>query len=147
VKGVERGITVVDDYGHHPTEIRATLAAARACSPRRLHVLFQPHRYTRTMHLMDEFARSFHQADRVLVLDIYPASEQPIEGVNSEALVDRMRQYGHRGVEYVGSLANGVTRITGELEPGDMVITLGAGSVSSASEMILEKLKGAGSHA
>jgi UDP-N-acetylmuramate--alanine ligase len=147
VKGIERGVTVVDDYGHHPTEIRATLAAARACSPRRLHVLFQPHRYTRTMHLMDEFARSFHQADRVLVLDIYPASEQPIEGVNAEVLVDRMRQYGHRGVEYVGSLANGVTEITGGLEPGDMVITLGAGSVSSASEMILEKLKGAGTHA
>ena len=96
VKGVERGVTVVDDYGHHPTEIRATLAAARGCAPHRLHVLFQPHRYTRTMHLMDEFARSFHQADRVLVLDIYAASEQPIEGVTAEALVDRMRQYGHR---------------------------------------------------
>ena len=113
VKGVERGVTVVDDYGHHPTEIRATLAAARACAPRRLHVLFQPHRYTRTMHLMDEFARSFHQADRVFVLDIYAASEQPIEGVTAEVLVDRMRQYGHRGAEYVGSIANGVQRIAG----------------------------------
>lgn len=147
VKGIEHGITVVDDYGHHPTEIRATLAAARACSPRRLHVLFQPHRYTRTMHLMDEFGRSFHNADRVLVLDIYPASEQPIEGVTSEALVDRMRQYGHRGAEYVGSIGNGVTEMIGDVQPGDMIITLGAGSVSSASEMILEKLKGASSHA
>jgi UDP-N-acetylmuramate--alanine ligase len=143
VKGVEHGVTVVDDYGHHPTEIRATLAAARGCEPRRLHVLFQPHRYTRTMHLMDEFARSFHQADRVFVLDIYPASEQPIEGVTAEALVDRMRQYGHRGAEYVGSIAHGVSRIVEGLEAGDMVITLGAGSVSSASEMILENLTGA----
>jgi UDP-N-acetylmuramate--alanine ligase len=141
VKGVERGITVVDDYGHHPTEIRATLAAARGCAPRRLHVLFQPHRYTRTMHLMDEFARSFHNADRVLVLDIYPASEQPIEGVTSEVLVERMRQYGHRAAEYVGGIANGILRMADGLEPGDMIITLGAGSVSSASEMILEGLK------
>ncbi len=141
VKGVEGGVTVIDDYGHHPTEIRATLAAARACSPHRLHVLFQPHRYTRTLHLMDEFARSFHQADRVFVLDIYPASEQPIEGVTAEALVDRMRQYGHRGAEYAGSIAHGVLQITDGLEADDMVITLGAGSVSSASEMILESLK------
>ena len=141
VKGIERGVTVIDDYGHHPTEIRATLAAARGGSPRRLHVLFQPHRYTRTMHLMDEFARSFHQADRVFVLDIYPASEQPIEGVTAEVLVDRMRQYGHRGAEYVGSVANGVLQILEGLEPGDMVITLGAGSVSQASETILEGLR------
>jgi UDP-N-acetylmuramate--alanine ligase len=141
VKGVERGVTVVDDYGHHPTEIRATLAAARACGPPRVHVLFQPHRYTRTMHLMDEFARSFHSADRVMVLDIYPASEQPIEGVTSEVLVERMRQYGHRAVEYVGSIANGVQQMVAGLEADDMVITLGAGSVSSASDMILESLR------
>jgi UDP-N-acetylmuramate--alanine ligase len=141
VKGVEHGVTVVDDYGHHPTEIRATLSAARACDPRRLHVLFQPHRYTRTMHLMDEFARSFHHADRVLVLDIYPASEQPIEGVTAEALVERMRQYRHRAAEYVGSIANGVEQMSAGLEDGDMVITLGAGSVSSASEIILENLR------
>jgi len=141
VKGVEHGVTVIDDYGHHPTEIRATLAAARSCNPRRLHVLYQPHRYTRTMHLMDEFGQSFHQADRVFVLDIYPASEQPIPGVTAEALVERMRRYGHRGAEYAGSIANGVARIAEGLEAGDMVITLGAGSVSSASEMILEGLR------
>jgi UDP-N-acetylmuramate--alanine ligase len=140
IKGVERGVTVVDDYGHHPTEIRATLAAAHGCAPHRLHVLFQPHRYTRTMHLMDEFARSFNNADRVVVLDIYPASEAPIEGVTAEVLVDRMRQYGHRGAEYAGTIANGVQQILSDLEPGDMVITQGAGSVSSASEMILEGL-------
>src|SRR5271154_5417396 len=84
IRGKERGVTVIDDYGHHPTEIRATLAAARLCGFRRIHVLFQPHRYTRTFHLLDDFGRAFHQADTVLVLDIYAASEQPIEGVNAE---------------------------------------------------------------
>ena len=108
MRGKERGITVVDDYGHHPTEIRATLDGARLCGFRRIHVLFQPHRYTRTFHLMDEFARSFHQADSVFVMDIYAASEKPIEGVTAEALVDRIRQFGHRGVEYVGTLDRGV---------------------------------------
>lgn len=141
VKGIENGITVVDDYGHHPTEIRATLAAARACSPKRLHILFQPHRYTRTMHLMDDFARAFHQADRVFVLDIYAASEAPIDGITSEVLVERMRQYGNRSAEYVASIPEGVARILEGLEPGDLVITLGAGSVSSASEMILDGLR------
>ena len=103
VRGKERGITVIDDYGHHPTEIRATLDGARLCGFRRIHVLFQPHRYTRTFHLMDEFARAFHQADSVFVMDIYAASEKPIEGVTAEALVERIRQFGHRGVEYVGT--------------------------------------------
>ena len=107
-RGEERGITVVDDYGHHPTEIRATLDGARLCGFRRIHVLFQPHRYSRTFHLMDEFARSFLQADSVFVMDIYAASEKPIEGVTAEALADRIRQFGHRGVEYVGTLDRGV---------------------------------------
>src|SRR5690242_11951061 len=108
LRGTERGVTVVDDYGHHPTEIRATLDGARLCGFRRIHVLFQPHRYTRTFHLMDEFARSFHQADSLFIMDIYAASEKPIEGVTAEVLVERIRQFGHRGVEYVGSLENGV---------------------------------------
>ena len=108
VRGNEQGITVVDDYGHHPTEIRATLDGARLCGFRRIHVLFQPHRYTRTFHLMDEFARAFHQADNVFVMDIYAASEKPIEGVTAEALVERIRQFGHRGVEYVGAMDRGV---------------------------------------
>src|ERR1700722_6199002 len=87
IRGTERGVTVIDDYGHHPTEIRATLAAAHACQYKRIHVLFQPHRYTRTDALMDDFARAFHQADTVHVMDIYAASEEPIEGVTAEALV------------------------------------------------------------
>ena len=134
------GVTVVDDYGHHPTEIRATLAAAKSCCQGRMHVLFQPHRYSRTFHLLDDFARAFHQADRVLVLDIYAASEKPIEGVTAEALVERMRQFGHRGAEYAGSNAAGVEMIVQGVEPGDMILTLGAGSVSQLGDKILEKL-------
>ena len=96
MRGQARGVTVIDDYGHHPTEIRATLAAAQLCNFRRIHVVFQPHRYTRTQHLMDEFAKSFHQADVVYVLDIYAASEAPIEGVTGAALAQRIRDFGHR---------------------------------------------------
>jgi UDP-N-acetylmuramate--alanine ligase len=140
LRGTAKGVTVVDDYGHHPTEIRATLAAARSCVQGRMHVLFQPHRYTRTMHLLDDFARAFHQADRVLVLDIYGASEKPIAGVTSEALVERMRQFGHRGAEYADSNAAGVEMIVEGVEPGDMILTLGAGSVSQLADKILERL-------
>ncbi len=143
VRGIANGVTVVDDYGHHPTEIRATLAAARSCCHGKMHVLFQPHRYTRTYHLLDEFARAFHQTDRVLVLDIYAASEKPIEGVTAETLVDRMRQFGHRGADYAGSNDAGVETIVQGVEPGDMILTLGAGSVSQLGEKILEKLKDA----
>jgi UDP-N-acetylmuramate--alanine ligase len=140
VRGVAKGVTVVDDYGHHPTEIRATLAAAKTCCHGKMHVLFQPHRYTRTFHLLDDFARAFHQADRVVVLDIYAASEKPIEGVTAEALVDRMRQFGHRGAEYAGSNNAGVETIAQGVEAGDMILTLGAGSVSQLGEKILERL-------
>jgi UDP-N-acetylmuramate--alanine ligase len=143
VHGEVNGITVVDDYGHHPTEIRATLAAAKSCCRGRMHVLFQPHRYTRTFHLLDDFARAFHQADRVLVLDIYAASEKPIEGVTAEALVERMRQFGHRGAEYAGTNDAGVEMIIQGVEAGDMILTLGAGSVSQLGEKILEKLRNA----
>jgi len=141
LRGTERGVAVVDDYGHHPTEIRATLDGARLCGFRRIHALFQPHRYTRTFHLMDEFARSFHQADSVFVMDIYAASEKPIEGVTAEALVERIRQFGHRGVEYVGSLDNGVDAMVRACGEGDLALTLGAGSVTQAGDKILAKLR------
>jgi UDP-N-acetylmuramate--alanine ligase len=140
VRGQARGVTVIDDYGHHPTEIRATLAAAKAVPHHRIHVLFQPHRYTRTMHLMDDFARAFHDADRVVVLDIYAASEKPIEGVNSTALVERMRQFGHRDAEYAPTNAAGVEAVCAGAESGDLILTLGAGSVSQLGERILETL-------
>ena len=145
MRGKERGITVVDDYGHHPTEIRATLDGARLCGFRRIHVLFQPHRYSRTFHLIDEFARSFLQADSVFVMDIYAASEKPIEGVTAEALVDRIRQFGHRGVEYVGTIDRGVDALVAAAADGDLVLTLGAGNVWQAGEKVLERLRAGGS--
>ncbi len=111
LRGREHGIAVVDDYGHHPTEIRATLAAARLCGYRRVLVIFQPHRYSRTFHLMDEFAGAFHQADQVYILDIYAASEKPIEGVTAQALVERIRSFGHRSVEYAGTIDKAVEAV------------------------------------
>ncbi len=140
VKGTVRGITVVDDYGHHPTEIRATLSAARACKFRNVHVLFQPHRYTRTQALLDDFARAFHQADTVYVTDIYAASERPIEGVTSEALVEKLVAYGHRGAHYAGSLEQGMASVLAAASSGDVIVTLGAGSVSQAGDRILARL-------
>jgi UDP-N-acetylmuramate--alanine ligase len=142
-RGKESGVTVIDDYGHHPTEIRATLAAARLGGYRRIHVIFQPHRYTRTFHLMDEFGRSFMQADRLCVLDIYAASEKPIEGVTAEALVERIRQFGHRSVEYTGTIPRAVAATLEAVEPGDAVLTLGAGNVWQAGDQILAALRGA----
>jgi UDP-N-acetylmuramate--alanine ligase len=141
IRGKERGITVIDDYGHHPTEIRATLAAARLCGFRRIHVLFQPHRYTRTFHLLDDFGRAFHQADTVLILDIYAASEQPIEGVNAEAVAERIRQFGHQSVEYVGSIDRGVEALLDVVQDGDVVLTLGAGNVWQAGDLLLARLQ------
>jgi UDP-N-acetylmuramate--alanine ligase len=141
IRGSARGITVVDDYGHHPTEIRATLAAARQCHYRRVHVLFQPHRYSRTQLLLDEFGRSFHQADTVHVLDIYAASEEPVEGITGEVVAEKIRSCGHRGVYYVGTIERGVDSVVSVAEDGDLVITLGAGNVSQAGEKILARLR------
>jgi UDP-N-acetylmuramate--alanine ligase len=142
VRGTAQGIAVIDDYGHHPTEIRATLDGARLCGFRKIHVLFQPHRYTRTKLLMDEFAGAFHQADTLFVADIYAASEKPIEGVTAEALVDKIRQFGHRNAEYVGTIDRGVDALLAVANEGDAVITLGAGSVWQAGDQLLEKLEG-----
>jgi UDP-N-acetylmuramate--alanine ligase len=144
VRGIARGVTVVDDYGHHPTEIRATLAAAKLAPYRRIHVLFQPHRFSRTKFLLEDFGTAFHQADDLFLLDIYGASEASIEGVNSQALVEKIRSYGHRAAHYVSGMDEGVAAITAAAEPGDLVITLGAGSVSQAADKILDKLREAG---
>jgi UDP-N-acetylmuramate--alanine ligase len=140
-RGQERGITVVDDYGHHPTEIRATLEAARLCGYKRVLVLFQPHRYTRTMHLMDEFGKAFHKADSVWLLDIYAASEKPIDGVTAEAMVERIRQFGHRSATYSGSMDRAVEAILAAARSGDLVLTLGAGNVWQAGDSILAALR------
>jgi len=144
VRGTERGVTVIDDYGHHPTEIRATLAAARACRFGHIHVLFQPHRYTRTNALMDDFARAFHQADSVHLMDIYAASETPIPDVTAEALADRIRAFGHRDAHYVGSMERGIESVVASAGPNDAIVTLGAGNVYQAAEKILEELKRGG---
>jgi UDP-N-acetylmuramate--alanine ligase len=141
VRGVEGGVTVVDDYGHHPTEVKATLAAARLSDYKNIRVLFQPHRFTRTKFLLDDFGTAFHQADDVYLLDIYAASENRIEGVSGEALADKVRSYGHRSVHYVRGMAEGIEAIAAAAEPGDLIITLGAGNVSQAGDKILEKLK------
>jgi UDP-N-acetylmuramate--alanine ligase len=141
VRGVERGVTVVDDYGHHPTEIKATLAAAKLGPYERVHVLFQPHRFSRTKFLLDEFGTAFHQADNLVLLDIYAASETALEGVSAVALQEKIRSYGHRSVEYAASLDEGVKRLSQAAQPGDLIITLGAGSVSQAAEKILIELR------
>ncbi|MEZ5357077.1 MAG: UDP-N-acetylmuramate--L-alanine ligase [Bryobacteraceae bacterium] len=141
VRGEAGGVTVMDDYGHHPTEIRVTLDAARLGPWKRILVVFQPHRYTRTGTLMDEFARSFHAADHVYVTDIYAASEQPIEGVTGEALARRLFDFGHRGAEFSGSLDRAVEASVDAAAPGDLILTLGAGSVSQAGERILAGLR------
>jgi UDP-N-acetylmuramate--alanine ligase len=141
VRGVERGITVVDDYGHHPTEVKATLAAARLSPYRQIRVLFQPHRFSRTKHLLDEFGTAFHQADDLYLLDIYAASEPEIEGVTTESLLEKIRSYGHRSAHYAPSMEEGVQAIAAASQPGDVIVTLGAGNVSQAAERILEKLR------
>jgi len=140
-RGEERGIQVVDDYGHHPTEIRATLAAARLGEYRQVHVIFQPHRYSRTHALLDEFGKSFHQADAVYVLEIYAASEPPIAGVSGEALAQRIRDFGHRQVEFTGTIDNSVEAVLRNAQAGDLVLTLGAGNVWQAGEKLLAKLR------
>jgi UDP-N-acetylmuramate--alanine ligase len=141
LKGSVHGIAVVDDYAHHPTEIRATLEAFRVTQYNRIHVLFQPHRYSRTQQLMDDFASCFNLANNVCVTPIYAASEAPIEGVSSERLVERMREFGNRGAQFVESLASGVDALVSLAAKGDVLVTMGAGSVSQASEQILERLR------
>jgi len=140
IKGVQNGVTVVDDYGHHPTEIRATLQAARECGYGRVLVLFQPHRYTRTRDLLEDFTAAFGDADSLQVLDIYAASEQPIPGVSGEALAEKIRAASGGIVGYAGSIEEGVDRLAKDARPGDLILTLGAGNVSQASMMLLERL-------
>ena len=144
VKGVVRGVTVVDDYGHHPTEILATLRAARDAGYGRVHVLFQPHRYTRTRDLQPEFARAFVDADTLQVMDIYAASEEPIPGVDAKGLVGAIERTGTvaGGVGYAESMASGVEALVKEAREGDVILTLGAGSVSSAGGVLLQALGG-----
>jgi len=139
LRGKAAGVSVIDDYGHHPTEIRATLAAARQCGFKKIHVVFQPHRYTRTRDLREEFATAFHDADTLYVLDIYAASEPPIEGVTGEALAGEIKRAGAEA-HYVASFAETTAAVVAAARDGDMILTLGAGTVSQLGPMILEKL-------
>lgn len=142
VKGEFGGISVVDDYGHHPTEILATLAAAKnGLHGKRTVAVFQPHRYTRTRDLMNEFALAFNNADVLYVTDIYAASEQPIDGVTAEILTENIKKFGHKNAYYIGDVETAAEKIVENLQAGDLVITLGAGSVTRLSDEILEKLK------
>jgi UDP-N-acetylmuramate--alanine ligase len=133
IRGIVDGITVIDDYGHHPAEIRATLEAARGCHFNRLLILFQPHRFTRTQHLWDEFCRAFNQADILVLTDIYAASEAPIPGITSEALTAAISEAGHKNVHYFGSMQKAIEFLLREARLGDAILTIGAGNVSRAS--------------
>lgn len=137
-KGKSAGVTVVDDYGHHPTEIRATLRAARDCGYSKIHVLFQPHRYTRTRDMMEEFATCFDDASTVEMLDIYAASEKPIPGIDTPALIQRI---GRENVHYAHSTDDAIQGILERAAPGDLILTLGAGNVSQLAPLIVERLE------
>ncbi|MGD0860376.1 MAG: UDP-N-acetylmuramate--L-alanine ligase [Terracidiphilus sp.] len=143
-RGQARGVTVVDDYGHHPTEIRATLAAARECGHRRIHVVFQPHRFTRTLDLMDQFSGAFQDADTLLVLPIYAASEEPILGVTAERLTERIEDSSRiqgPAVRFAPDFAAAIAAVAAQAREGDLILTLGAGSVSQLAPQILAALE------
>ncbi|MDJ0914116.1 MAG: UDP-N-acetylmuramate--L-alanine ligase [Desulfobacterales bacterium] len=141
IKGEQSGITVVDDYGHHPTEIKTTLAAVKTSWPdRRKVVIFQPHRYSRTQALFDEFTRAFYQSDILAILPIYAASEMPIEGVNSLNLCEAIRAHGHKDVLYFDSKSKAVDGLIDILKSGDVLLTLGAGDVWKTGEKVLHAI-------
>lgn len=142
VKGEEGGVLVVDDYGHHPTEIAATIQAALGNYNRRLFVLFQPHRYTRTEAIADEFGPCFDGAHRVYVSDIYPAGEKPIAGIDAHTIIDRVKSTGKTDVVYAASFGEMVEAIAAEAKDGDMVIAMGAGDIYKVAGMLLARLKG-----
>ena len=140
-KGKGRGITVIDDYGHHPTEIRATLAAIKDGWPeKRLVVLFQPHRYTRTYALLDEFKTCFHQADYLVITDIYAASEEPLAEISGEILLEEVKKHGQRKTQFIGNVADLAEKILPELQDGDLVLSLGAGNIVQAGEDLVALL-------
>ena len=136
LKGTYAGVTLIDDYGHHPAEIRATLEAARSCDYKRLLVLFQPHRFSRTKHLWDDFCRSFNQADILVLTEIYAAGESPIEGITGERLAEAISAAGHKNVIYTSTMQAAVEYLLREARPGDAVMSVGAGSVGRALDQL-----------
>jgi UDP-N-acetylmuramate--alanine ligase len=141
VKGEVSGITIVDDYGHHPAEVRATLAGARRAFGRRLVVAFQPHRYTRTHDLLDDFVSAFNDADLLFLTNIYAAGEEPIPGVTGQALAEAVRAHGHPDVTYVDRRADLPAALMPRLQPGDLVVTLGAGDITQVGPELLALLE------
>ena len=141
LRGLADGVSVIDDYGHHPTEIRATLAAARLCGYSRIHVVFQPHRFTRTQALLEEFGKAFGDADSLFILDIYPASEPPIPGITAQALAKRIVALSSKPAAYVSSFHDAAVAASAAARPGDMILTLGAGNVSQLGPEIVELLR------
>ena len=141
IKGEKKGILVMDDYGHHPTEIMATLTAIReSYKDKRLVVVFQPHRYTRTQGLFQEFTRSFYQSDILIVLPIYAASEKEIKGVDAQGLCKGIKKHGHKDVSYAPDFTQALSMITHKVKKGDIVLTLGAGDIYTLGEKLLEIL-------
>lgn len=139
--GEEKGIMVVDDYGHHPTEIQATLAAAKGLKDRRIVTVFQPHRYTRTRDLIRRFETCFNQADILILTAIYPAGEAPIPGVSAENIFRGVKEHGHRDVTYLPDMEKIVDHLLGIVKQGDLVLTLGAGNICQVAENLLERLR------
>jgi len=133
------GVTVIDDYAHHPTEIRATLSAAKSGNFRRIFAIFQPHRYTRTYHLFDDFARAFNLADVALILDIYPAGENPIDGITTPALIEQLKSFGHKNAIYAPNFEMIESYIIANAKPGDAVVVMGAGSVTRLSDTLSQR--------
>ena len=136
IKGTFAGVTLIDDYGHHPAEIRATLEAARGCNYKRLLVLFQPHRYSRTQALWEEFRSSFNQADILVMSEIYAAGEAPIEGITGERLAEAISTAGHKNVVFSSKMQSGMEYMLREARPGDAVMTIGAGSVGRVLDQL-----------
>ncbi len=142
IKGVARGVTVVDDYGHHPTEIKTTLDAVREAWPdRRVVVAFQPHRYSRTRGLFNEFTRSFYQSDLLVVLPIYSAGESPIEGVDARSLHEQIKAHGHKDAVFAENFEAAISHLQTVLKPDDLLLTLGAGDIYKLGEKLLEELE------
>ncbi len=140
IKGEKKGILIVDDYGHHPVEIMATLRAARAGWERRIVAVFQPHRYTRTQALFHDFLTAFNEANVLILTDIYPAGEDRIDGVEARALFEGIREYGHKDVTYIADKKEIVDHLLRVTTPGDLVITLGAGDIWQVSEELVKRL-------
>ncbi len=142
VVGEAGGVLVMDDYAHHPTEIQAVLGALRQAYDRRVVAVFQPHRFSRTRDLFDRFLTAFYGADAVVVTDIYPAGEPPLEGVDASALVDGIRTHGHRDVALVPAGDDLAAAVADRLRPGDLVVTLGAGNIWQTGRELLRRLQG-----